>query len=242
MKLSNFSLFICALLFSFNTQAQKITNLSRSTSTKTFEFDNYDAIDVSDDFKLTVSFSSKNSPITVEANDNIIQYVDVYKEGSTLYFRLKKRLGYTSWRGNLILRASLTTTNIDAFYVSSDATVELTNTLSNSNLSLNIKGDGVFNGKLNVDNFELNAKSDAQVNILGKVATMKAYLSSDAQLKARDLVVNDLEIELKSDSQARIQVRNTIDAYATSDASLRYLGNPKVLRSKATGDAHIRSM
>lgn len=242
MKPVTFFLFICATLITFSTQAQKITKLSNTTSTKTFEFDNYDTIDVSDDFKLTVTFSDKTSPITIEVNENIVQYVDVYKEGSTLYFRLKRKLSYTSWRGNLILRATMSTTNnIDAFHVSSDATVELTNTLKNSNLSLDIKGDGVFNGKLNLDSFVLNAKSDAQINVAGKIDKMKAFLSSDAQLKASDLVVNDLEIELKSDSQARINVEGTLDALATSDSRLRYSGNPRVIRSKATGDAHISS-
>lgn len=242
MKHIKFILFTCTTLIAINLSAQTITKLSSATSTKTFDITGYDKINVSDDFKLEVTFSNKTAPVSVEANDNIMEYVDVYKEGSTLYFKLKKRLSYTSWRGNLILNATLTTTNINTFYVSSDAKVELMNSLKNSRLALNVKGDGVFKGDLDIGDFTLNAKSDAHMNLSGKIDSMKAYLASDAQLKASNLVVNDLEIELKSDSQAKIQVKNTIDATATSDANLRYYGNPKVLRSKATGDAHIRSM
>jgi len=183
--------------------------------------------------------SKINDAITVKANSNLMDYVTVYKEGNTLFLRLKKN---TWFKGKMILDVDISTKMITDYNASSDAVVSLNTPLTTDIVHINCKGDAIFNGTLQVNSLIVQAKSDAQIKVIGSAKTMTADLKSDSEFKNRDFTVNDLTISLNGDSQAIVTVTNTLNATANGDSELRYAGNPSKVKQNARGDSDITAI
>lgn len=218
--------------------AQKPVKLSSDTTTKSFDYSGYTQLDVSSDFHVNVTLGQEDA-ITVNANSNLMEYVHIYKEGNTLFLRLKKN---TWFKGKMILDVTLSTNMITDYNASSDAIVILDTPLKADTVRISCKGDAVFKGAITANTLLVNAKSDAQIKITGSAKTMNANLKSDSEFKNRDFTVQDLTIILNGDSEAVVTVTNTLDASASGDSELRYAGNPSKVRQSARGDSDITAI
>jgi len=219
--------------------AQNHIKLSSKTVTKDFSFTNFDALDVANDFKVIINFSNGPSSIKVTANENLMDKVAVSKQGKTLTIRLKDNL----WlKGPVILDVQITAPMINSYKVASDTTVILTTPLKSYNVNIDLRGDSVFKGTLDTKKLQLMARSDSELYLQGTVGVMTADLSGDSELKAKELIVQDLKIELNGDSDAKITVQNSLDAYARGDSDLQYKGNPKIISKRVRGDSDITQM
>ena len=232
--------FLLALAFATTSSfAQK--RLSKEIASKTYDYTSFEALNVSDDFKVNITFGEAAQPIVVRANENLMQYVSVVQDDNTLILSVDSPKFSGWWTGKEVLEADIVIPSLKAFNISGDAIVKTSGVLKTSKLSVNVKSDGVFKANVDVDKLMLQGKSDAEIYLSGTAKTMNATLKSDAELHSSDFTAGDLIITMASDAEARINVSNTIDAYATGDAELTYMGNPKVIRQKATGDAEINS-
>ncbi|SNS30024.1 head GIN domain-containing protein [Dokdonia pacifica] len=218
--------------------AQKPVKLSSDTTTKSFDYSGYTQLDVASDFHVNVSLGQQDA-ITVNANSNLMEYVNIYKEGNTLFLRLKKN---TWFKGKMILDVQLSTNMITDYNASSDAIVILNTPLTSDTVRINCKGDAVFKGNITADTLLVNAKSDAEIKITGSAKKMTANLKSDSEFKNRDFKVQDLKIVLNGDSEAVVTVTNTLDAIASGDSELRYAGNPSKVKQIAKGDSDITAI
>lgn len=255
MKYINAIILSFFLLLSSAAISQNRIQLSSETASKSFSFSDYTAIDVASDFKVNVSFAKAQESILVTANDNLIDRVDIYKKGKTLYFRLAPK---TNTRGKMILEVQLTTAMIHAFTGSSDALITVNDLIKNNKVTIDLSSDAQFtgaiqantlsidvssdaqvNGKVTVKKCDLKAKSDAIVNLDGSIASLNASLASDSQFKNRNLEIEDVTIKMTGDSQAWIKVTNSLEADASGDSVLKYSGNPRIVNKKVSGDAKI---
>lgn len=239
MKSKSIIVFMLALFIGTSVIAQVRVKLSSDTTTKSFDFSDYTKLDVASDFKVNVNLSEGNETITVKANSNLMQYVTVYKEGSTLFLRLKKN---TWFKGKMILDVAISTAMITDYTASSDAVVTLQTPLTTDTVRIDCKGDAIFEGVLQVNTLIVHAKSDAQVKVSGSAKTMTADLKSDSEFKNKDFTVNDLTISLNGDSQAIVTVTNTLHATANGDSELRYAGNPSKVQQRSRGDSDITAI
>lgn len=249
--------FIACLFFvtSQSIYAQRGIVLSKETTTKSYDYSNYTEIDVASDFHVNVDFSTSQETISVTANANLMDRVHIYKEGSTLYFRLKS---FTNTRGKMILNVNLTTAALDSFIGSSDAVITVKDPINAKLVNISLRSDAIFDGdiqaqqlrvdlrsdavmnsKLDVEQANITARSDAKANVSGTIKQLDADLSSDSELKNRDLVIEDVRIQLSGDSDAWVRATKTLDATASGDSVLRYAGNPTIIKQRATGDADI---
>jgi hypothetical protein len=238
MKSKPIIVFILAMFIGTNLIAQQV-KLSSDTTTKSFDFSGYTKLNVTDDFNVNVTLSEGKEAITVKANSNLMDYVAVYKEGNTLFLKLKKN---TWFKGKMILDVSISTKMITDFAASGDAIVTLNTPLTTDTVHIDCKSDAVFNATINVDTLVLNAKSDAQIKLSGSAKTMKAHLKSDSEFKNIDFTIQDLTISLSGDSEAIVTVTNTLDATANGDSELRYAGNPSKVRQSSRGDSDIKAI
>jgi hypothetical protein len=102
--------------------------------------------------------------------------------------------------------------------------------LEATNAYLDLSSNAYLDGETTIENAIVRLSSDSTVDVLGNVDHMDAVLSSDAELKGFGLHVNDLKVELSSDSEAYLTVFETIDIVASSDGRLYYKGDAEIVR------------
>lgn len=235
MKSMSFIIFVFTLFIASNLIAQK-TQLSSDIITKSFDFSDYSKLDVASDFNVNVTLSSKKEAITVKANSNLMEYVTVYKEGNTLFLRLKKN---TWFKGKMILDVAVSTAMISEYTASSDAIITLKTPLTTDTVRIDCKGDAIFKGTVTANILFVNGKSDARIILSGAATTMTLNLKSDSDFINKDFAVKNLTVSLSGDSKATLTVTEMLDATANGDSKLRYAGNPPKVRQSSHGDSDI---
>ncbi|MDC6366106.1 MULTISPECIES: GIN domain-containing protein [Flavobacteriaceae] len=104
---------------------------------------------------------------------------------------------------------------------------------------MDLSSNAYLRGEANIENGTIRLSSDAVVDLDGTIDDLNARLSSDSDLKDYGLRVEDLEIELTSDSDAYLTVDNTIDVTANSDSTLHYRGDAEIIRQNLSSDGRV---
>lgn len=220
-------------------QEERITP-SETITTETYTFPAITALTASEDFVVFYTTGAVEQSVEVEANLNLQDKVDIKEEDGRLKIGLKNNV---SIRGNetLILRLS-TVAPINDFRASSDAEINIQSPLTLENLYLKATSDALIRATLDVNFVEADVTSDGRLELIGTVERLEADLSSDGALVDFDLAVDHLDMELSSDAEASLTVIETLSVEATSGATLRYQGDPEILRLNTSSDGAVEKV
>lgn len=239
MKSIPILIFMLTLFVATPVFAQQKVKLSSDIITKSFEFSEYSKLDVSSDFNVNVTLSSREESITVNANSNLMDYVSIYKEGDTLFLRLNKNTWFT---GKMTLDVAISTAMITDYTASSDAMITLKTPLTTDRVRIHCKGDALFKGNVTANTLWVNGKSDAKIQLSGMANTMTMYLKSDSEFINKEFTVQNLTVSLAGDSKATLTVTKILDATASGDSELRYAGSPSKVTQSSRGDSDIKAI
>nr|WP_299070822.1 DUF2807 domain-containing protein [uncultured Allomuricauda sp.] len=231
--------FILATCLFATSCSYETIRVSDEVSTREYDFDDITALSIATDFKAYVTFSETEESVSIEANDNLFEKINVYKEGEKLTVKLDNNLNV---KGRETLNLFITTRNITSFKASSDAAIFLDSPLETQNVSIDLSSDAYFEGDITTDNFDLRASSDSKALIYIKATEAYMSLSSGAILDG-EVEIDETTIELSSD--ASVDVEGTIenlDATLSSDSNLEdyglYIADLKIKLS-ADSDAYL---
>lgn len=205
-------------------------------TTKEYDFSNFTSLDVSNDFKVYVSFSDDEEKVSIEVNENLLEHVVVELNNSNLEIRLKNNLNI---RGNETLNAYVTTSAIADFQASGDAEIYLNNKLISDNTSIKLSGDSRFDGILETTNLDANIKGDSYLKLVGFTDNLDINLSGDSKIERYGFSVKSLKIDLKGDSEGYLTVTESIDIKATGDSKFHYKGDATIVREDLSGDSKL---
>ncbi len=104
---------------------------------------------------------------------------------------------------------------------------------------LDLSSSSRLQGESKIKDAKIRLASDAEVDMVGTVESLDAIMSSDSELKDYGLEVQDLRIDLTSDSDAFLTVTGTIDVTANSDSRLYYKGDAEIIRQVLSSDGRV---
>ncbi len=246
---------IAVLSIAMTSCSYETIRVSDEIVTLEYDFDDITALEVATDFKAYVTFSETEERVRIEANDNLIEKINVYKDRGRLVVKLDNNLRI---KGRETLNLFVTTRNISDFKASSDASIFLDSPLATTTVAIELSSDAYFEGDITVDDFELRASSDSKAKLYLKANDSYMNLSSGADLDGEsdvekgvirlssdaviDMIgnINDLEATLSSDSELKdygLQVGNLeISLSSDSDA---YLSVSETIDVTANSDSRL---
>ncbi|TRW22170.1 DUF2807 domain-containing protein [Flavobacterium zepuense] len=198
---------------------------SLASAQKTTDLKPFKSLTIGPDVKVKL-VQSKENKLVIESGEE--EELQINNAGGTLSLNgpdLRLTLYYKDVLENISLQA--------------DAEIEGGDEIKSNNLNIKANADAKVNLKINVKKLNTEADSDAQITLTGKAKDHAVTLSSDAQLHAKSLVTENTNVELSSDATADITVKDTVNATASSDASLKIYGNPKKVNEVKGDDAKI---
>jgi hypothetical protein len=104
---------------------------------------------------------------------------------------------------------------------------------------LDLSSSSRLQGESKIKDAKIRLASDAEVDMIGAIESLDAIMSSDSELKDYGLEVQDLRIDLTSDSDAFLTVTGTIDVTANSDSRLYYKGDAEIIRQVLSSDGKV---
>jgi hypothetical protein len=199
-------------------------------------FADFTTVEAQNAFGVTMT-QSDSFAVTVRADDNIMDLVDVSKVGDTLRLRLERGV---SLRGNVTLEADITMPKLDGLNLSGASSASVSGFRSSGSLDIETSGASRLDGDLEAGDVGIEASGASSVVLEGSATGLTIDGSGASRLDLADFTVNAAEVRLSGASEATLRVLERIARVDVSGASrLRYLGDPTLSDVSTSGGSSV---
>jgi hypothetical protein len=220
--------FLILLFTIFTLTACDQTTGSGNIVTETRKTGSFDGISVGGGFEVEVKTGDVTS-VVVEADDNIIKYIETKVAGNTLKISTEDLHNYSDVHMKVYVTAPAIT-NIKA---SASADVIAESVLTGSDrLTFKASSSASINAEVNAPEIETDASSSATITLTGKTKTHKTEASSSAEIKAFGLLSENTTASASSSADIEVHASVSLNAHASSSGSVEYKGAATVTKSE----------
>ena len=172
--------------------------------------------------------------LTIEAEDNLLQYIETSVRGGTLLIKTRSGTNVKSTRS---INFVLTVSDLNSVSVSSSGDI-IASALEDDRCDIEISSSGSISLE-SVDCTTLSTRisSSGQVSIAGGSAERQEIrISSSGDYLAPQVVSSDADITISSSGSATVNVLENITGSISSSGDIYYFGDPQVnVRTSSSG-------
>ena len=196
--------------------------------------DNFNKIKVSNGLNVIVT-QSKTSKVSIEAQENLIEYIEIFVDNETLIIKKNKNFKSNSTKNIYVLMPKIT-----KIKASSASSVVSTSVIKSRDLELEASSAGSIEIEIVSENLEIDTSSGAQIIVKGKAVNLDIEASSGAYSNTENLISKDARLKASSGATIKVNTINKLDAKASSGASILYKQSPNNLTIKESSGGNIR--
>jgi len=197
----------------------------------------FDKVDVSQSFDVDISQGEAYS-VVIRIDDNLLQHLQVVKQGGTLKIGLKPGQIYSI--RNATMQAEVTMPELTGLDLSGASQATITGFESAKDLIVDLSGSSSLRGDIEAGDasFELSGSSDVTLAGSAQDVTIDASGSSDVDLT--DFPVADADVNVSGSSEATVNPSGRLDVDASGASDVYYLGSPTMGRIDTSGSSTIK--
>jgi len=194
---------------------------------------------VSSHGSFNVYVSSGDQSVKVEAEDNLLPYIETYVDGSELHIGTKDNYWLRPGRPVKIFVSS---PNFDGIrsYGSGDiiGQAKITNS---SKLDLRVNGSA--NIKMDVDAPEIDAETNGSgdIDLSGSTKSWDGEIHGSGNIRAMDLKAEDATIKIYGSGDADVFASVKLDVHVAGSGDVHYKGNAQ-LSSSIAGSGRVKKL
>jgi hypothetical protein len=222
MKKISLAIFILALtiglIFSTNCGFGGINNFtgikgSGTSKTEQRNVTGFREIEAGGAINLEVD-AQKDFSVTVEADDNLLQYIKTEVSGDTLKIYSEGKISPTTKFNVKISMPALEGLDVSG---ASDAKI------------VNVKADSL----------ELKASGASDVIINGEAKELKANASGASEINAENLRAENADVDASGASSATVSATNELNVEASGASKISFTGDPNNVKQNSSGASSI---
>ncbi|MFC2053900.1 head GIN domain-containing protein [Chloroflexota bacterium] len=215
--------------------SQEILTGSGTVVTREEPITGFDKVDISDSFNVEIH-QSEEYKVVIRVDNNLVEYLQVEKQGSTLKIGLKPGISMVS---NATLEAEITMPELAGLDLSGASDATISGFKSTNNLTVDLSGSSSLGGDIESGDasFDLSGSSDANLSGSGGNLTLDASGSSDVDLS--EFPVADANLEVRGASTAIVNPSGVLNVEASGASDVYYLGNPSLGNIDASGASSV---
>jgi len=207
---------------------------SGNLETEEYAFTNFTKVEISTAFEFEIQQSNSYN-ISVTADDNIMDYVQVSQDGQTL----KIKLGTVTWFGPKTLRASVTMPQLRGLTVSGASHGDIYDFSSTEDVDITVSGASRVNGDITAGNIEFDISGASTIQLEGSADDMVADVSGASRFNLDDFTVNNADVDFSGASSGTINLDGRLDADLSGASRLWYIGEPTMGDINTSGASTI---
>jgi putative autotransporter adhesin-like protein len=204
--------------FLFGISLLSIPALARTQEAKTGDFS---SVHVAAGIHATVEVGHDTS-VRIEADDEVMPFVDVYVEGKDLHVGFKR---HTSFHGEHTVKATIQTPHLTGVSGSGGSDVRATfsrgadvNVAASGGSHMHVRG-------VDASRLRLSASGGSVLDVSGSADSLALQLSGGSQLHGRDLSVKDVTVEASGGSQGDLRADGHIVGALSGGSELHVRGH-----------------
>ena len=226
---------------------------SQDMATWEYEFADFTNINASSAFTISVS-QSDSYRVSITANENLLDYLDVRQGGKTLYIGLK-RANYT----NIRPKATITLPELLSLGLSSASKGSVSGFSSSNPLELdvsgassltieavtaggtecNISGASCVSGVMEAGDCDFDLSGASTIELEGSGSDAHIDASGASEVELADFHINNAEVSLSGSSEATLNLSGRLDANLSGYSHIKYLGKPTLGSIKTFGSSTV---
>lgn len=192
---------------------------------------NFNGISVGGAFEVEVKIGPATE-LTIEADDNIMKYIETKVSGGILRIRTEDLHNYS----DVHMKIYITTPGLTSIRASASAEVKVLDVLSGKDkLSFHASSSGDIDADIDVPEVETDASSGGAINLRGKTKNYHAQASSGASIRTYELLSENTKVQVSSGASAKVHASVSLDARASSGGTISYHGAANVTKSESSG-------
>jgi len=207
---------------------------SGNLETEEYAFTNFTEVEISTAFEFEIEQSSSYN-ISVTADDNVIDYVQVSQVGQTL----KIRLGTVTWFGHITLRVSVAMPQLRGLTVSGASRGDIYDFSSTEDLDITVSGASRVNGDITAGNVEFDISGASTIQLEGSANDMVASVSGASRCNLGSFPVNNADVNFSGASSGTVNLNGRLDANISGASRLWYIGEPTMGDINTSGASTI---
>jgi hypothetical protein len=176
----------------------------------------FDRLDASHGFQVDIS-QGDTFRVIIRADDNLIEHVQVVKEGSTLKLGLKPGTSY-----NLI-----------------DATLAAEVTMPEFS-GADLSGGSHLRGKIDAGSVAFDLSGGSHVTLSGSAGDLTVDAGGGSHAKLANLAVVNADVKASGGSHVTVNPSGTLNARASGGSHVRYVGSPTLGTMDESGGSSIK--
>jgi len=198
------------------------------------KLERFTTISVSEGIEVTLI---KGSAYKVKINAHNIDLEDILTEvsGSDLKVHLNGNN-----HNNIDVSIDVTFVSLVGIYASSAADIKSSSVIEANSLKIRASSAADIDLEVKVGTLKVSASSAADVVLSGTADSQNVDISSASDYKAFDLKSKTAEVSASSAADARVYASESLDASASSGASIKYKGNPDKLRERSSSGGDVK--
>ena len=172
--------------------------------------------------KLEVHLQQGDSlEITVEADDNLLEFIDTRIEDNKLRIGLTSRVSTESQ-----ILVNITLPDISRLRASSNASIVTSDQLTGSYFEIELSSGAHSTLDLNFEKVKIALSSGAEATLYGEANKLFVESSTGSDLDARYFKAANCDITTRSGSESKVYVTEFLKATARSGSSIYFRGEP----------------
>ena len=177
---------------------------SGNPAVKTWPIADFTSVQVESTFRAEIS-QAPGFKVTTTADDNVLEYVQVVKEGTTLKIGLKPG---KSFRLKSPLKAEITLPALDALDLSGASKTTFKGFKSDKAFKLKLSGASEAGGTIDAGSADFQISGASSAVVTGSAKDARLFVHGASRLKLTEFLLKKCQVELSGASNASITVKS----------------------------------
>jgi hypothetical protein len=208
---------------------------SGNTVTQQYDLSGFAKVETGHGFRLQIG-RSEPFAVTVDVDDNLVQYLDVRVSGDTLH------IGFTPAAlslSNAHLSARVSMPELAGLTLSGGCQTQVAGFQSGTPFAAELSGGSGLEGDLTCGDASFDMSGGSQATLTGTAANLTVSGSGGSQAFLSGLAAKDVHVDLSGGSRAEVSLSGKLSGDASGGAVIQYSGTPTSVNVSKSGGAQV---
>lgn len=208
-----------------------------SMVSKEITIDDYNSIDVQDQFDIIYTQKANEKPyLLIEVDENLVDYVLATVENNKLTIKSSKEINPKHYK------IYTNSTSLSEVSASGMNNIELKDSIFSENLRISGSGAGRINGKnIYCQNLSIDMSGVADITLGGEASNVSMSVSGKANINAYELKAKNADCSVSGMGDIDVYASETLSAQVSGVGKVNYKGNPKEKNISTSGIGSIKA-
>jgi hypothetical protein len=198
----------------------------------------FDAVESFGSFNIEVSTGNDNT-VKVEADENLLPYIETYTDGSTL--KIKTKSGY-SLRPRVRIRVIVAAPNFTSIVTNGSGNVNGQNKIvSSDDLNLEVNGSGNIDVDVEAESVESRISGSGNISLTGTAKKAENSIHGSGNIRAGNMQTEESKVEIAGSGDVQVHATSLLDVNIMGSGGVNYKGSATV-NSRIAGSGSVKKI